>query len=69
MPINCPGGEDPRYRTRTTKGGQKQRLAFCGNEVVEVKTGGKTRRLMDRSTKGSPAFTDQELRQGYRKLS
>jgi hypothetical protein len=28
-----------RYRWRTTKSGVKQRLAFRGSKVVEVKTG------------------------------
>lgn len=35
MPIKCPGGLEPRFRFRDVKGG-KQRLAFCGNEVVEI---------------------------------
>jgi hypothetical protein len=33
MPISCPGGKKPRYRVK----GGKQRLAFCGKNVVEVK--------------------------------
>ena len=36
MPIKCKKGK-PRYRYRKIKKG-KQRLAFCDNKVVEVKT-------------------------------
>ncbi len=35
MAIKCKSGE-PRFRFRTTKSGVRQRLVFCGNEVVEV---------------------------------
>jgi len=35
MPIKCPSGGKPRFRVRDIKGGQ-QRLAFCGNKVVEA---------------------------------
>lgn len=35
MPVSCPGGKKARYRIRKTKKGH-QRLAFCGNKVVEV---------------------------------
>ena len=37
MPIRCKGGGKPRYRVRRLKGGKKQRLAFCGSDVVETK--------------------------------
>lgn len=32
-----PLGKGVRYRTKTTKGGKKVRLAFKGNKVVEAK--------------------------------
>lgn len=35
MPINCPSGEKARYRVRKTGKGKAQRLAFCGDRVVE----------------------------------
>jgi hypothetical protein len=45
MPINCPEGK-PKYRWRKLKGGKKQRLGFCGNKVVEVKSeSGKVKKL------------------------
>ena len=38
MPITCPSGEKVRYRYKKKKlsGGRKARLAFCGNQVVEI---------------------------------
>jgi hypothetical protein len=35
MPVRCDKGQ-PRYRVRTVRKG-RQRLAFCGNKVVEAK--------------------------------
>lgn len=35
MPISCPGGGKARFRFRSVEG-KKQRLAFCGDKVVEV---------------------------------
>jgi len=37
MPIKCPDGKKPRYRHRKIKKGT-QRLAFCNNKIVEIKT-------------------------------
>jgi len=39
MVIRC-RGDKVRYRFKTTKAGVKQRLAFCGNVVKEIKTFG-----------------------------
>lgn len=36
MPISCPGGGKARFRFKHNKDGTKSRLAFCGNDVVEV---------------------------------
>lgn len=38
-----PLGKGVRYRVRRTKGGKKQRLAFKGNRVIEVKDLGSKR--------------------------
>lgn len=41
-----PLGSGVRYRWKTTKEGKKIRLAFKGNEVVEVKKkGGKAKKV------------------------
>lgn len=34
MPIECKGGEKPRYRVME-QGGKKYRVAFCGDRMVE----------------------------------
>jgi len=46
MPIRCSDGRRPRFRVRRLSGGRRQRLAFCGNKVVEAKMigGGRRRR-------------------------
>ena len=36
MPITCDKGK-VRYRVKKEKSGEKIRLAFCGNKVVEAK--------------------------------
>ena len=40
MPLNCPPGQEPRYRW-VTEGGKKIRLGFCGDKVVETKVKGR----------------------------
>lgn len=44
MPISCPGGGPARYRY---KKGTDVRLAFCGNDVVEVKKGKGPAKMVD----------------------
>lgn len=59
MPLSCPMGKI-RYRWKKTKKG-KIRLAFCGNEVVEVKKkGGKAKKVRRKSKKRKYSARDKE---------
>lgn len=52
MPIRCGSGK-VRYRVRRLKGGKQQRLAFCGDSVVETKAlgTGKTTMIAKKKSK------------------
>ena len=59
MPLSCPGEQKARYRF---KKGTNIRLAFCGNEVKEVKKM-KVKSYMPPGGKQSPHGDLGELRQ------